>query len=155
MRFANRALFRTKRFRRGGTATLEMALTMLLLANICYGTIEFGYYFFVKNTVIGASREGCRASIVAGAVYSDITTAVNSSLQAAGLSIGQFTTTVQVTHSGGSAQTINNLSTCVAGDTMSVTVSANWGTVGSGFRPMGLIGANKVVTASSVMRKEG
>jgi len=41
------------------------------------------------------------------------------------------------------------------GDTLTVTITATWGTVGAGFRPMALIGASKTLTTASAMRKEG
>src|SRR5271170_2075337 len=68
-------------------ATLELALTMAILVNLTFGMVEFGYYFFVKNTMQGAAREGARAGIVAGATYSSsITTAVHNNMSAAGFS---------------------------------------------------------------------
>ena len=53
--------------RRSGAAIVELALTLSILFSICYGTIAYGYYFFVKNTMEDAVREACRAGIVSGA----------------------------------------------------------------------------------------
>jgi Flp pilus assembly protein TadG len=36
---------------RSGAAMVELALTLGILFSVVYGTIEFGYYFFVKNTM--------------------------------------------------------------------------------------------------------
>ena len=38
-------------FRRRGGSVLETALTLSILFSICYGLIECGYYFYVKNTM--------------------------------------------------------------------------------------------------------
>jgi len=80
--------------RRFGGSVLEMVLVLTILLNLTFGAIEFGYYFFVKNTMDGAAREGVRASIVAGAADSNVNTAADNVLTAAGLTIGQYTITI-------------------------------------------------------------
>src|SRR5437016_849901 len=82
------------RARRGATI-LEMALALGILLSLSFGTVEFGYFFFVKNTVQGAAREGARVAITPTASNSDVTTAVNNALQAAGMRPADFTTTVK------------------------------------------------------------
>jgi len=140
-----RAQRRRSRSLRRGTAVVELALTCIILLYLCFGTIEFGYYFFIKNTLEGAAREGARAAIPAGATESSVTSAVDATLTAAGLNTANFTITTTPT----------DISTCSVGSNVTVEVSGTWGTVGSGFRPMGLIGTNKTLTGTSVMRKEG
>jgi len=152
-------------FRRTGGATLELALTLSILFSICYGLIEFGYYFYVKNTMEGAAREGCRAGIVTGATTSACNVAVENQLQAANLvpngttasgsgpyTVGNFTVEYDDSTSGSNNVNVANVS---VGDTLTVTVKATWGTVGSGFRPAQLIGSSKQLLAASAMRKEG
>lgn len=135
-----------RRERRGATI-LEMALTLGILLGLTFGTIEFGYFFFVKNTVQGAAREGARAAITPGSSNTDVRTAVNGALQAAGMNTSNFTTTVKV------AGVVANCNTAVAGQPVEVRVQAAWGTVG--MRPLGLIAANKAVLGSATMRREG
>ena len=135
------------RRRRLGATILELALTLAILLNLTFGTIEFGYFFFVKNTVQGAAREGARAAIPPSASNSDVTTAVNSVLNAAGLRTADFTTTVKVNG------VVANANTAVAGQQVEVSVSATWGTVG--LRPLGLIGSSKTVLGAATMRREG
>jgi Flp pilus assembly protein TadG len=150
-------LNRPGRRRRRAGSLIEMALTMAILFNLCYGTIEFGYYFFVKNTLQGAAREGCRAGIVAGATDSSVTSAVIGELSTSGL------VATNTTSSGSGPYTCGNYTVTVSpatgstsiGSALTVTVSGQWGTVGAGFRPLALIGSNKQVTGSAVMRKEG
>ena len=124
-----------------------MALTLAILLNLTFGTVEFGYFFFVKNTVQGAAREGARVAITPTAANTDVTTAVNGSLTAAGLRPADFTITVKV------AGTVANCSTAVSGQPVEVSVQATWGTVG--LRPLGLIGTGKAVLGVASMRKEG
>ncbi|MDP9174373.1 MAG: pilus assembly protein [Planctomycetota bacterium] len=144
--------------RRAGSATVELALTLSILLSICYGTIEYGYYFFVKNTMEGAAREGCRAGIVSGAANSDVTTAVINQLVAAGLlpanslTTGNYTVTI---NPAGSPEAGLSVPNTPIGTTLTVQISATWSVVGSGFRPMALIGAGKTVLTASAMRKEG
>ena len=127
---------------RRGNATLELSLTLGVLLSLTFGTVEFGHFFFVKNTLQGAAREGVRAAIPSGATSADVTTAVNGALTAAGFNTANFTVTVSP----------SNISTVAAGSAVSVTVSGTWGTVG--LRPLGLIGSAKQVTGAAVMRKE-
>jgi Flp pilus assembly protein TadG len=130
---------------RHGGSVLEMVLTLTLLLNLTFGAIEFGYYFFVKNMMQGAAREGVRAAIVAGATDTSVTTMADSVLSAAGLTTSQYTIHISP-----------DLSTSPsAGTSMTVTITATWGTVGNGFRPLGIIGTGKTLTAAVVMRKEG
>jgi Flp pilus assembly protein TadG len=134
--------------RRGRGATiLEMALTLMVLLYLTFGSIEFGYFFFVKNTVQGAAREGARAGITPSGSNSDVTAAVNNALTAAGLNTGNFTTTVKVNG------TVANANTATAGQSVEVSVQGTWGVVG--LRPLGLIGTSKNVRGAAAMRKEG
>ena len=56
-----------------------------VLFYLVLGAMQFGYYFFVKNTLQGAAREGCRAGIVLNNDNGDVTTSVAQYLKAAGL----------------------------------------------------------------------
>lgn len=160
-------------FRRSGSAVLELALTLSLLFSITFGLIEFGYYFYVKNTMEGAAREGCRSGIVAGATLSQANIDVENQLQVAGLvpasttasgssgsyTIGNYsvayTDTGPTTGSPGSPVAVSTLLTMPVGDTLTVSITATWGTVGAGFRPLALIGTSKQLVCASAMRKEG
>jgi Flp pilus assembly protein TadG len=133
----------TSRPRFGGSV-LEMVLTLTILLNLTFGAIEFGYYFFVKNTMDGAAREGVRTAIVSGATDATITTACNNVLSAAGMTTGNFTVSVSPSMATSPA----------AGTNITVTITANWGTVGAGFRPLAIIGSGKTLTVAVVMRKE-
>ena len=143
----NNKAIQPRRARRLGASILEMALTLAILLNLTFGTIEFGYYFFVKNPVQGAAREGARAAIPPSAANTDVTTAVNNALSAAGLRTADFTTTIKVNG------VIANASTAVSGQQIEVTVTASWGTVG--LRPLGLISSTKTVLGAATMRREG
>jgi len=51
---------------RSGTEVLEMALILPLLLLLAFGTVEFGYWFYLEHNFQAAAREGVRAGIVAG-----------------------------------------------------------------------------------------
>lgn len=123
---------------------LEMVLVMTILLNLTFGAIEFGYYFYCKNTMAAAAREGVRAGIVPSATDSQVTTAVNNVLSAAGLSTGSFTTAITPLLTTNPA----------AGTNLTITVTATWGTIGSGFSPLHIIGTGKQLTGAAVMRIE-
>jgi Flp pilus assembly protein TadG len=132
-----------RRFR--GSAVLDAALVFPILLSLTFGTVEYGYYFYVKHTLQGAAREGARAAITPTAANSDVTSAVTAAMTASGLTNSGYTTTISPASVSGLA----------AGTAITVTVQCTWGTVGSGFRPLGLIGSAKLVKGITVMRKEG
>jgi Flp pilus assembly protein TadG len=144
------------RRRSRGSAVLDAALVFPILLSLTFGAIEYGYYFFVKNTLQGAAREGCRAGIVLNNANTDVTTAVVNYLKAAGLNSSSTTLdskfTLAIESPLGTSCTVSSLT---VGSPLYVTISGQWGTLGSGFRPMALIGTTKVVKGVSVMRKEG
>src|SRR5688572_31653955 len=84
----------TKRRRwkgRKGNAVLEVALTLPVVLALSFGCVEFGYFFFVKNSVQGAAREGARAAVTPTATNTDVTTAISNAMTAAGLQSSGYT----------------------------------------------------------------
>jgi Flp pilus assembly protein TadG len=155
----------SNRPRHNGAAIVELALTLSILFSICYGIIAFGYYFFVKNTMENAVREGCRAGIVSGATIAGCNSVIELQLQNAGLcpsgttasgggpyTIGNYSVTYT---DSTTSQTVSNLSTMTIGDSLTVTATASWGTVGQAFSYEGIIASTKVISTSCSMRKEG
>ena len=131
-----------KRIFRRGNAVLEAALVIPILLYLAFGTVEFGYFFYVKNNVQGAAREGVRAGIPPGATNTDVTSAISSQMTAAGLQSSGYTVTT----------TPSNVSGLAPGTTVTVQVQCTWGTVG--LRPLQLISSGKIVKGQAVMRKE-
>jgi Flp pilus assembly protein TadG len=160
--------------RRRGGAVLEMAITGVLLCMITFGAVEGGWYFYCKNIMQGACREGVRAGIVppaSGTATAAVMAAVAKELNIAGLcsttsytgsgpyTLGNFTvafsdynTTAATTTSCSSPPTSASVSR--TGDGFIVTLTATWSTIGSVFRPMQLIPGTKTVTCSAMMRME-
>ena len=135
--------------RRGGNAVLELVLTLGILLSLTFGTVEFGHFFFLKNTLQGAAREGARAAIPPGSTNTEVRTAVGNALTAAGLSSANFT--VRIRNATDTADV--DVATVSPGTGIMVKITGSWGTVG--LRPLGLIKSNKVVLGAAVMRKEG
>lgn len=133
-------------FRRGGSL-VETGIVLMVLSYLVFGTVEFGYYFYVKNAMEGAAREGARAGIVSGNDNTSVSTAATNSM--VGFNSANYS--ISVTDTSGNAI---NAGTAAAGTQIQVTVSATWSTIGQGFRPMNLIGGAKTVKGVCVMRKE-
>ncbi len=131
--------------RRGG-AVLETAIVMTLLIMLSFGTAEYGYFFFLKNMIAGAAREGARAAVPSTAVNSNVTSAISNVMTASHIPSSAYTVTLSPT----------DVSTATTGTPISVTVSCTWGTVGVTPLPvaMGGIPTSKQVTATEVMRRE-
>ena len=49
---------------RSGAETLELAFALPLLLVLAFGTIEFGYWFYLEHNFQAAAREGARAAVV-------------------------------------------------------------------------------------------
>jgi Flp pilus assembly protein TadG len=148
--------------RRRGNAVIELALTLSILLSLTFGMVEFGYYFYVKNSFEGAAREGARAAIVPGAANSAVTTAIANSMTASGYSSSQYSVQYQAGTTGAfyvggtSFSTDPTIITSAAtGSPVAVNVYTTWSTVGTGFSPMHFIGTSKVLSGLAVMRKEG
>lgn len=134
---------------RRGNALLDAALVLPILLSLTFGTIEYGYFFFVKHSLQGAAREGCRVAIVPTADNTAVTQAIANALKAAGLNSSNTTLDSKFTLT----LTPTNVSGLTAGTSVTVQLDATWGTVG--VRPLGLIGTAKIVRGITVMRKEG
>lgn len=141
---------RTARFRRSvGNALLDAALVLPILLSLSFGTVEYGYFFFVKHSMQGAVREGCRAGIVPGATNSTVIQAIAASLKAAGLNSSMTSLDDKYTV----VQSPSDISGLSPGAQITVELDANWGSFN--MRPLGLISDTKVVKGVTVMRKEG
>lgn len=136
------------RRRHWGGAVLEMALVLPILLALAFGTVEFGYYFYVKHNLQAAAREGARSAIVPSATNANVTTAVSNVMTAAGLSGSGYLTSITDTNG-----TAINVNTAAAGTAIRITVQCTWSSVG--VRPLGVISGTKTVSGVTVMRKEG
>ena len=137
----SKQLHRSRRSRRG-SEILETALVLPILLLVAFGTVEFGYWFYVEHNLQGAAREGARAAIPPGATNDDVTAAVNSLMSASGFSSTDYTVTCSP----------NPVTDADTGDLITVTVQANWTQIG--VRPLSLISA-PTIRGVAVMRKEG
>ena len=135
-----------RRRARRGASILEFALVLPILLMLAFGVVDYGYFFYVKNTVQGAAQSGARAAIPGTAANSDVTTTVSNILTAAGLQSSGYTVTTSPA----------DVSAAAAGTAVTVNVSVSWSKVG--FRALasgyGGISASKVITGSATMRKE-
>jgi len=62
---ANRAR-RTARWAHRGSEVLEAALVFPILIALAFGTIEFGYWFYLEHNLQAAAAAGARAGIPSG-----------------------------------------------------------------------------------------
>jgi Flp pilus assembly protein TadG len=63
---SGRTCRRSRRAWRGRCAAevLELALALPLLLLLAFGTVEFGYWFYLEHNFQAAAREGARAAVV-------------------------------------------------------------------------------------------
>jgi len=132
-----------------GNALVEMVLLMPLLLSLSFGAVEYGYAMYIKHTLQGAAREGARAAVVAGATAADVQSMVDSTMQAAGFPQAKYTRPPTIAPASWTTQP--------AGTAITVTVQAQWGTIGFSALPtwLGGIPTTKVIAGVTTMRKEG
>ena len=138
-----------RRVRRRGSAVMEAALVFPVLISLTFGSIECGYFFFVKHTFQGAAREGSRAGIPPGATNADVVAAIAQTMSAAGFDSTKYTVQIRTANDGADL----NVATAAPATGVLVKVTGVWGTVG--VRPLGVLSDTKQVIGKTVMRKEG
>ncbi len=107
--------------RRGGQAVVEFALILPLFMLLVFGTLEFGRAYYDMHLITNAARGGARVGSLPGKVESDVTSAVDASMNDVGLH-SPWTTTVQVEDKTGTVRT-GGLADAQEGDTVTVTVA--------------------------------
>ena len=122
-----------------GAAVVELAVVLPLLLTLVFGIIEFGWIFMVRETLVNASREGCRVAVLQGSIQQDVTDQVNASMAGAGLT----NYTVQITSSTPSNPT----------ETVKVLIPYADVSLLAGYFFGGSTDFN--LSATTVMRKEG
>ncbi len=137
---------RPSQHRCAGAAIVEGVLVMSLLLMLTFGSVEYGYAFFVKHAIQEAAYSGVRAAVETGSTNTTVSTAVTNSLTTAGFNAALFTVTTSPTTVSGQQPTTS----------MTVTVSCTWGTVGVSPLPvsMGGLPSTKVLSCSAVMTHE-
>jgi len=141
---------RGRRPRRRGGALIEAALVMPILLGLCFGMVEFGYFFFVKHTLQAAARDGARMGIVATGTNAKVTATVATAMKAAGLT----DTGYEVEIKDGSTNANLDVSTATPQTPIKVVVKCSWSAIGTGLRPLGLIVETTEVKGTTVMLKE-
>lgn len=108
---------------------VEFALIAPLLLLLLAGIIEFGQAFRVQHMLSNASRRGCRAAIVQGALSSQVEQTVKAHcVNTLGVGEGDVTVQIAVNENPGAS-----LSLAEEGNAISVTVSIPFFKAGVGF----------------------
>jgi Flp pilus assembly protein TadG len=142
------------RLRRRGAEVLEAALVMPILLALAFGTVEFGYYFYVEHNLEGAAREGARAALPAkfgdsidavdvGARLDAVEVAVDRVMSATGYQPEDYKIVADVDQSDSQNKYIV------------VNVDMDWNKINEGLRPMRMIKPDhNLVRGSATMRLE-
>jgi len=119
------------------------------MLSLAFGTVEFGYYFYVEHTMQVAAREGARA----GAVYQpgDIPNGALDEGTRKSLAIGAVNT-VMTNAKLSNYTTVADFIPVNGKPAIRVTLQANWDQIG--LRPMGMIKAGHKVEGQAVMIAE-
>lgn len=138
MKVMSQSSLRNLRRVRRGSEVLEAALVFPLLLALAFGTVEFGYFFYLEHNLQAAAREGARRGIVQGATDNDIADAVDEIMLKSGFASGSY----QVAPSRDATY-------------VTVDVQVAWSSVSTGLRPMRMISpANDLLRGTATMRIE-
>ena len=131
---------------RFGGAMVEFVLALPLLLMLTFGLVDYGYFFFAKNSLVSAAQIGARAAVPESATNSSVTSAISASLGASGFGNSGYTVTTNP----------KDVSTASKGAAVTVTVTAAWSNVGVHTLPtfLGGIDSSKQVIGTAVMIKE-
>jgi Flp pilus assembly protein TadG len=123
-----------------------MALVLPVLLMLSLGVVDYGYYFYVKNTLQGAASAGVRAAIPPNATNANVTSVIGTMMTAAGLQNSGYTVTL----------TPSDVSTAADGQSITVKITCTWSNCGMHSLPsnMGGISNSKQVIGAAVMQKE-
>jgi hypothetical protein len=95
------------------------AVTSLFVVPLLLGMLQVSRMCMVSQLLTNAAREGCRVAVKNGKTSSDVTTRVNATLSASGISSGAVTTALTPTAIGSTH----------LGDTIRLDVSVNLSSV--------------------------
>lgn len=131
---------------RHGGAMVEFVLALPLLLMLTFGLVDYGYFFFAKNSLVSAAQIGVRAAVTESATNTTVTSAISASLGASGFGNSAYTVTTNPT----------DVSTASKGTAVTVTVTAAWSNIGVHTLPtfLGGIDSSKQVIGTAVMIKE-
>ncbi len=123
-----------------------------VLLSLSFGTVEFGHFFFVKQTLQAAARDGSRAAILPGADSASVNLAVQRSMASAGIPTTKYTVSIVQVNKDTLAESAVSVSAAPTNTPIKVRVTCTWGAVG--VRPMNMISATKQLVGATIMVKE-
>lgn len=125
---------------------IEFVLALPLLLMLTFGLVDYGYFFFAKNSLVSAAQIGARAAVPESATNTSVTSAISASLGASGFGNSAYTVTTSPA----------DVSTASKGAAITVTVIAAWSNIGVHTLPtfLGGINSSKQVIGTAVMIKE-
>ena len=126
--------------RRFGGALVELTLVSPLFVMMLFGTIEYGYFSYVKSEVLTAATNGAHEGALSTSSNATVQSAVDTAMANSNLQNMGYTVTT-------SPASVAGLST---GTTITVSVSFPWSNMNMNLLPtsLGGIGTGKQVTAS-------
>lgn len=115
------------RYRRGpksrAAAIVEFAVLAPVLITILFGILEYGYMFFVRQTLVNAAREGCRMAVLQSATspYSEANGRIAEIMSPTGIAPDEYEIVIEDTDDQGEA--IENILVTVSVDINTVSLT--------------------------------
>jgi Flp pilus assembly protein TadG len=138
--------------KRRGSATVEAALVLGPLILVILSIFEYGFLLMNWNLLNNSAREGCRYALVnntSPTISPDVKTIVTNFMAGQTKNFNSFTVTVSGTHQG----VVTDVTTLVAGDLITVTVSGQYRFLK--IVPVANLPTTMPITSSVVMVCEG
>jgi Flp pilus assembly protein TadG len=134
----HRGIHRESVRRRGGArranAIIETSVVLPVLLFVVLGMVEFGQYFYIRNSFQAAARDVARAACLATAVQSDPVTRATATLAQANVTFNSsWMTIVDVSNSN---STVTDCSAVPVGDKLLVTIQCQYNLIPNAYRPL-------------------
>jgi Flp pilus assembly protein TadG len=133
-------LTRRRKERQRGLATVEMAISLMLLVLLTFGVLEYGWMFLRIQELTNAARAGARYAVIPDATNAGVGAAVANLMTGAGISGYDVSVSVE------------DVSTPDTGEPITVTVSVPYANVT--LLNMSIFPTPETLSASATMAKE-
>ena len=126
-----------------GTALVELAIVLTLLALLTFGVMEYGWVFFRMQQVINTARGGARYSVLPDSTNLGVEQTVESMMTAWGMGASGYTVTTSSA----------DITLLESGEMVTVTVQVPYDNVE--LLGMSLFPVPAILRGSATMAKEG
>ena len=145
---------------RRGSAVLQTIIVMQVLLIVCFGTMEFAQFFYIRHAFQAAARDACRQAGLQSATQSGVVATAAATLTQANVTLNpSWLTVYDVSVANGTTTQVSDCTTIPSGDRVEISIATTYDQVPNAFRPLYQIfghgiGAGKPLAGTSTVYRE-